>query len=78
MFENIIKSLILLKQDALIFFCSTNLKMEFRCGGLFFTSKFDSGNLARVEKAREDADGEGGKTTSPVHVHDPLHLRKRS
>ena len=24
--------------------------MEFRCGGLLFTSKFDSGNMARVEK----------------------------
>ena len=28
--------------------------MEFRCGGLFFTSKFDSGNLARVEKTSRD------------------------
>ncbi|KAL4236440.1 Cytosolic carboxypeptidase-like protein 5 [Mactra antiquata] len=32
--------------------------METRCGGLFFTSKFDSGNLARVEKASKDDDDE--------------------
>jgi len=30
--------------------------MEFRCGGLLFTSKFDSGNLARVEKVSKDED----------------------
>ncbi|KAK3592089.1 hypothetical protein CHS0354_019346 [Potamilus streckersoni] len=34
--------------------------MEYRCGGLLFTSKFDSGNLARVEKVlREDDDEQG-------------------
>ncbi|XP_075057148.1 cytosolic carboxypeptidase-like protein 5 isoform X2 [Mixophyes fleayi] len=32
--------------------------MEIRCGGLLFSSKFDSGNLARVEKV-ERPDGEG-------------------
>ncbi|XP_052776398.1 cytosolic carboxypeptidase-like protein 5 isoform X3 [Mya arenaria] len=32
--------------------------MEARCGGLLFTSKFDSGNLARVEKATKDEDDE--------------------
>lgn len=38
--------------------------METRCGGLLFTSKFDSGNLARVEKVSKDDDDEdsgGGK-----------------
>lgn len=33
---------------------------EFRVGGLFFTSKFDSGNLSRVEKVYRDEDEEGG------------------
>lgn len=34
--------------------------MEIRCGGLLFSSKFDSGNLARVEKVdRLDGDGDG-------------------
>ena len=34
--------------------------MEVKCGGLLFTSKFDSGNLARVEKSeRSDSDSEG-------------------
>ncbi|KAM4692949.1 cytosolic carboxypeptidase-like protein 5 [Discoglossus pictus] len=32
--------------------------MEIRCGGLLFSSKFDSGNLARVEKV-ERAEAEG-------------------
>ena len=32
--------------------------MEIRCGGLLFTSKFDSGNLARVEKVSKDEDEE--------------------
>ncbi|CAK8679641.1 unnamed protein product [Clavelina lepadiformis] len=37
--------------------------MEVRCGGLLFTSKFDSGNLARVEKverSESDSDGANG------------------
>nr|XP_018672540.1 cytosolic carboxypeptidase-like protein 5 isoform X1 [Ciona intestinalis] len=35
--------------------------MEFRCGGLLFTSKFDSGNLAKVEKAdHSDSDSDSG------------------
>lgn len=44
--------------------------MEVRCGGLLFSSKFDSGNLDRVEKVeRLDADGEvqnsnGGNSTT--------------
>ncbi|XP_056419685.1 cytosolic carboxypeptidase-like protein 5 isoform X2 [Hyla sarda] len=32
--------------------------MEVRCGGLLFSSRFDSGNLSRVEKV-EQTDGEG-------------------
>ncbi|KAG9468604.1 hypothetical protein GDO78_022363, partial [Eleutherodactylus coqui] len=33
--------------------------MDVRCGGLLFSSKFDSGNLARVEKVeRSDGDGD--------------------
>lgn len=33
---------------------------EIRCGGLLFTSKFDSGNLAAVEKPeRSDSDSDG-------------------
>ncbi|KAM4043212.1 cytosolic carboxypeptidase-like protein 5 isoform 1-T3 [Anomaloglossus baeobatrachus] len=33
--------------------------MEVRCGGLLFSSRFDSGNLARVEKVeRTDGDGD--------------------
>ena len=35
--------------------------METRCGGLFFTSKFDSGNLAKVEKVGKDSDDDDGK-----------------
>uniref|UniRef100_H2YHN7 Cytosolic carboxypeptidase-like protein 5 n=1 Tax=Ciona savignyi TaxID=51511 RepID=H2YHN7_CIOSA len=35
--------------------------MEVRCGGLLFTSKFDSGNLARVEKTdHSDSDSDSG------------------
>lgn len=33
---------------------------EFRIGGLCFTSKFDSGNLVRVEKVYRDDEEEGG------------------
>ena len=33
--------------------------IDVRCGGLFFTSKFDSGNLARVEKVGKEEDAEG-------------------
>ncbi|XP_019624010.1 PREDICTED: cytosolic carboxypeptidase-like protein 5 isoform X2 [Branchiostoma belcheri] len=41
--------------------------MEVRCGGLLFTSKFDSGNLARVERcSRDDSDEGGGPGTSPL------------
>ncbi|XP_068135969.1 cytosolic carboxypeptidase-like protein 5 [Hyperolius riggenbachi] len=37
--------------------------MEVRCGGLLFSSKFDSGNLARVEKVeRSDGDGDASAT----------------
>lgn len=32
----------------------TAISMEVRCGGLLFTSKFDSGNLAKVEKVFKD------------------------
>ena len=31
-------------------------RMEVRCGALLFTSKFDSGNLARVEKVVRSED----------------------
>ena len=34
--------------------------MELRCGGLLFSSRFDSGNLAHVEKVESVSnDGEG-------------------
>lgn len=33
-----------------------NKDMECRVGGLLFTSKFDSGNLARVERVGRDDD----------------------
>ena len=38
----------------------TVVVMETRCGNLFFISKFDSGNLARVEKATKDDDSQTG------------------
>lgn len=39
--------------------------MELRCGGLLFSSRFDSGNLAHVEKVETvPSDGEGGAGTS--------------
>uniref|UniRef100_A0A8C8SMB6 Cytosolic carboxypeptidase-like protein 5 n=1 Tax=Pelusios castaneus TaxID=367368 RepID=A0A8C8SMB6_9SAUR len=44
--------------------------MEIRCGGLLFSSKFDSGNLAHVEKV-EHQEGEGdvaGNNSSGVSV----------
>ncbi|XP_069829354.1 cytosolic carboxypeptidase-like protein 5 isoform X2 [Dendropsophus ebraccatus] len=44
--------------------------MEVRCGGLLFSSKFDSGNLSRVEKVeRPDGDGDNsgnGGSSSPT------------
>lgn len=42
--------------------------METRCGGLLFTSKFDSGNLARVEKPeRTESDCEGQNETTNLY-----------
>ena len=39
--------------------------METRCGGLLFTSKFDSGNLAHVEKPeKSDSDSDANETTN--------------
>ncbi|KAK1170305.1 cytosolic carboxypeptidase-like protein 5 isoform X1 [Acipenser oxyrinchus oxyrinchus] len=44
--------------------------MEIRCGGLIFSSRFESGNLARVEQVKHpDTDGEAvvnGSTTSTM------------
>jgi hypothetical protein len=41
--------------------------MEIRCGGLYFTSKFDSGNLARVEKVpRDDDESDAGTVYSQM------------
>nr|XP_056708356.1 cytosolic carboxypeptidase-like protein 5 [Euleptes europaea] len=45
--------------------------MEIRCGGLLFSSKFDSGNLAHVEKVEHlegegDSAGNGGSASSMV------------
>ncbi|XP_025310186.3 cytosolic carboxypeptidase-like protein 5 isoform X2 [Canis lupus dingo] len=41
--------------------CFPSLTMELRCGGLLFSSRFDSGNLAHVEKVESvSSDGEGG------------------
>ncbi|XP_061481919.1 cytosolic carboxypeptidase-like protein 5 isoform X2 [Rhineura floridana] len=47
--------------------------MEIRCGGLLFSSKFDSGNLAHVEKVEHqegdgDATGNGGGSSSSTSV----------
>ena len=36
------------------------MAVEIRCGGLVFTSKIDSGNLARVEKVSKDDDDDTG------------------
>lgn len=43
--------------------------MELRCGGLLFSSRFDSGNLAHVEKVEtvsSDGEGVGGVATAPT------------
>lgn len=43
--------------------------MELRCGGLLFSSRFDSGNLAHVEKVEtvpNDGEGVGGVATAPT------------
>ncbi len=46
--------------------------MEVRCGGLWFTSNFDSGNLAQVEKAskddEEDDSHKGGKNQTGIYI----------
>ncbi|XP_054845298.1 cytosolic carboxypeptidase-like protein 5 isoform X4 [Eublepharis macularius] len=47
--------------------------MEIRCGGLLFSSKFDSGNLAHVEKVEHfegegDSAGNGGSATSTASM----------
>ena len=44
--------------------------MEVRCGGLFFTSNFDSGNLARVEKVpKEDGDDDSGRASPTIYLY---------
>ncbi|XP_038627711.1 cytosolic carboxypeptidase-like protein 5 [Tachyglossus aculeatus] len=44
-----------------------SLTMELRCGGLLFSSRFDSGNLAHVEKVDPEAgEGEGGGDGGPL------------
>ncbi|XP_003787508.1 cytosolic carboxypeptidase-like protein 5 isoform X1 [Otolemur garnettii] len=43
--------------------------MELRCGGLLFSSRFDSGNLAHVEKVESvssDGEGVGSGASAPV------------
>uniref|UniRef100_A0A8C5L2C2 Cytosolic carboxypeptidase-like protein 5 n=1 Tax=Jaculus jaculus TaxID=51337 RepID=A0A8C5L2C2_JACJA len=43
--------------------------MELRCGGLLFSSRFDSGNLAHVEKVEtvsSDGEGLGGGASAPT------------
>ncbi|XP_073905455.1 cytosolic carboxypeptidase-like protein 5 isoform X5 [Castor canadensis] len=43
--------------------------MELRCGGLLFSSRFDSGNLAHVEKVESvssDGEGAGGGAPAPT------------
>lgn len=47
--------------------------MEIRCGGLLFSSKFDSGNLAHVEKvehqeAEGDVAGNNNSNSSTVSI----------
>lgn len=42
--------------------------MEIRCGGLLFTSKFDSGNLAQVEKVEHsDSDSDSGNQGTTLY-----------
>lgn len=43
--------------------------MELRCGGLLFSSRFDSGNLAHVEKVESvcsDGEGVAGGALAPT------------
>jgi hypothetical protein len=42
--------------------------METRIGNLTFTSKFDSGNLARVEKVSKDEDEEQSNSSKSIHL----------
>ena len=45
----------------------SQVAMETRFGNLLFTSKFDSGNLARVEKVtKDDEDGDSGRRTGSL------------
>lgn len=49
--------------------CFPSLTMELRCGGLLFSSRFDSGNLAHVEKVESvssDGEGAGGGAPAPT------------
>jgi hypothetical protein len=49
--------------------CFPSPTMELRCGGLLFSSRFDSGNLAHVEKVEtvsSDGEGVGGVATAPA------------
>lgn len=49
--------------------CFPGLTMELRCGGLLFSSRFDSGNLAHVEKVESvSSDGEGGASGAPAPI----------
>nr|CAB3220554.1 cytosolic carboxypeptidase-like protein 5 [Phallusia mammillata] len=41
--------------------------MEIRCGGLLFTSKFDSGNLAQVEKVEHSDSDSDGNTSNTLY-----------
>ena len=54
--------------------------MEVRCGPLLFTSKFDSGNLAKVEKVArsDDEDFDLSKwmticSTIHTYIHTHIH-----
>lgn len=40
--------------------------MEIRCGGLLFSSRFDSGNLARVEQVEPPGVGAGAGGSGPT------------